>query len=504
MNPGPETLAMLRGQMASILFGTLFLSIGVAACLAAAIRRGRGVRLLFWLGIWSGMYGVGALTRTAAVVVLLPDWLASAVPLANVAIAYLTVVVASRAFIEVSLGRVRRIMAVVLGAGVVVAVLGLRAFVIHGRTDTFILYNQLVAVAGLCVLLTVMVVKRWADRYLVLLNRGVLATGTLAFAVEALYGNLSRPLHLPSSPTLDSVSFACLLFSFGYVAVQNISASERRLLAIDQELEIARRLQFSILPAAVPDVRHLRVAAAYRPMTAVAGDFYEFLPVDRNRVGVLVADVSGHGVPAALVASMIKMAMRAVADSAAEPGDLLRRLGNMLAGPSAGPFVSAAYLWMDTERGRARYSAAGHPPLLHWRAADGRLDRIVSNGLLFGFEPDTEYPTVDVPFEPGDRFFLYTDGVVEPENAEGEPFGDHQLEVVVRQVRSRPASEACERLLGEVRVWQPASVAQQDDITLVVIDVLNGERMAPEPPATTQSTGAATQSPVSFERRSLS
>jgi serine phosphatase RsbU (regulator of sigma subunit) len=128
-----------------------------------------------------------------------------------------------------------------------------------------------------------------------------------------------------------------------------IVGNENRLLAIDKELEIARELQFSILPGKAPEVRGLGIAAAYEPMTAVAGDFYEFLKTDEQRVGFLVADVSGHGVPAALIASMIKVAAQAVNGCAAHPSQVLQRLGGILADHLRGQFVSAAYLWVDRQ-----------------------------------------------------------------------------------------------------------------------------------------------------------
>jgi phosphoserine phosphatase RsbU/P len=103
-----------------------------------------------------------------------------------------------------------------------------------------------------------------------------------------------------------SVVFAVLLFSFGYIGIQIALASEHRLLSIENELAVARDIQASILPGSSPELKKLRVAAAYRPMTAVAGDFYEFISVDPDRTGFLVADVTGHGVPAALIAAMIK------------------------------------------------------------------------------------------------------------------------------------------------------------------------------------------------------
>jgi sigma-B regulation protein RsbU (phosphoserine phosphatase) len=247
---------------------------------------------------------------------------------------------------------------------------------------------------------------------------------------------------------------------------------ERRLLSIENELAVARRLQLSILPTATPDLAGARVAAAYEPMTAVAGDFYEFLPVDRHRAGFLVADVSGHGVPAALIASMIKVAAQSVAASAPDPAGLLLRLRGALHGHLQGQYVTAACLWLDTQAGVARYSAAGHPPLLHWRTAEARLARLESNGILFGVELDSAYPAREFAVFPGDRLLLYTDGLTEAENAAGEPFGDARLEQVLRGIASRPAGELCAALLSAVTAWRPPSMAQQDDVTLLVIEVV--------------------------------
>lgn len=145
-------------------------------------------------------------------------------------------------------------------------------------------------------------------------------------------------------------------------------------------MEIARQIQASILPTSVPEVKNLRIAASYRPMAAVAGDFYEFIQLDQHRLGVLVADVSGHGVPAALSASMIKVAVQSVVSCAHDPAEVLRILNRILSGQLRNQFVSAAFLWVDMEIAQALYSAAGHPALLCWR--EGKLQHIESNGLL--------------------------------------------------------------------------------------------------------------------------
>ncbi|HEY1467687.1 MAG TPA: PP2C family protein-serine/threonine phosphatase, partial [Candidatus Acidoferrum sp.] len=374
------------------------------------------------------------------------------------------------AFLELSRGGIRLLIKILILADVVVAVVGFGWFAVGGSADKFILHHRLISDCGLLVLMTVVTVKKLSDKFLVLFNRRILATGTIVFAAEALWSNALRPLHFQQSHLSSHLAFAVFLLSFGYVAVQIILANERRLLAIEDELKVARELQFSILPPAVPEVGGLRIAVAYQPMTAVAGDFYEFILVDGKRVGFLVADVTGHGVPAALVASMIKVAMQSAVTCAHEPREVLHGLNRILYGLLGNQLVSAAYLWLDTENRKALYSAAGHPPLLRWR--EGKLEGIESNGLLFGVIPEADYPVCDLSIHSGDRFLLYTDGVTEPQNASGHSFRDRKLEQVIRDNQSRTPSELAEQLLCEIRAWQSASVPQQDDITLIVVDVV--------------------------------
>jgi len=463
-----RVLALLRGQLVEIISGTVFVFVGLAAC-AIAVIRPSGVRLFLWLGIWSALYGTGLLSHSPAVVAALPKWLQSSVPYADAVSTYLVVVVAFRAFLELSVGGLRLVVKIVIVAGIGVAIAGIGWVVIGGSREKFIQYNQLVTVCGLLVLLTVLTVKKLSEKFLVFLNRRVLAAGTLVFVSVALWVNLSRTVQYQTPRLLNHLGFAVFLLSLGYVGLQIVSANERRLLSIEKELEVARQLQFSILPTVIPEIENARIAVSYRPMTAVAGDFYEFVPVDGRRMGILVADVTGHGVPAALIASMIKVATQSVEGYTHDPREVLRGLNRILFKQLHEQYVSAAYLWIDTEHGKALYSAAGHPPLLRWR--EGRLERIESNGLLFGVIPDPEYPVRELAIRSGERILLYTDGLIEPQNASGESFGDRKLEEVMRKNQWQPPAELLEQMISEIRAWQPISLPQQDDITMVAIDV---------------------------------
>src|SRR5271154_2836479 len=140
----------------------------------------------------------------------------------------------------------------------------------------------------------------------------------------------------------------------------------RQLLAINVELEMARQIQLSILPRSTPKIQGLEIAAQYLPMTSVAGDFYDFIVVDEKHLGILVADVSGHGMPAALIASMLKIALAAQEPHAADPAQVLLGLNQALCGKFQRHYVTAAYLFVDMLKGTLRYAGAGHPPMMLW------------------------------------------------------------------------------------------------------------------------------------------
>jgi phosphoserine phosphatase RsbU/P len=415
------------------------------------------------------MYGIRMLALVPAVFSLFPQPISGSRDSVVAIINYLIVIPAMLFWMEMSRGTLRRLFQITLLAASLNGTAGVcSAFTSQWQWD-FTPYNTAVMTCFLLPLAIVNAVPSLARRYMLFQSRR-LTIATSIVAVAALYNDLQHPLHLPSYPAVEPLSFAVFILFLGFVAADKVFTDERRLLSIEDELAIAREIQASILPGGVPELRNLRISAAYHPMTAVAGDFYWFIAVDPNRAGFLVADVSGHGVPAALIASMIKVAMQSALDCADNPASVLRGLERVLSGQLRGQFVSAAYLWLDTENHKALYSAAGHPPLLRW--SQDKVENIESNGLIFGVMSGCEYPVREIPVAAGDRFLLYTDGLIEPENVNGESFGDRRLGEVVSENRLLPASELSDRLLSELWHWQPASTTQQDDITLIVIDVL--------------------------------
>jgi sigma-B regulation protein RsbU (phosphoserine phosphatase) len=470
MNPDAQVLSLMRNQVAGIVLGSVFFFVGLGALAVAALRRRQQVRLVIWFGIFSGLYGLRMLAQAPAAFALLPRAVWPFRGYAVAVITYIIILPALLFWLELAKGKLRRFIQVVAAAAAIVAICALIAAILYRRPDAFMPANNAVAILFVLVVGPVNAIPSLSRRWMSEPSR-VLAFGAIVLALAVLANNLYRFLPLPDVSGLEPIAFAVFVFSLGYVAVQRVFSTERRLLAIENELDIARDIQRSILPTSVPQLQKLRVAASYHPMTAVAGDFYEFIHLDDKRAGFFVADVSGHGVPAALIASMIKVAMHSVSQQTSAPGDVLRGLNGILSHQLRGQFVTAAYLYLDLAQGRARYSAAGHPPLIYWNATDQRLQSIESNGLLFGVLKEAEYPEQVLEVGSGDRFLLYTDGLVEAENAAGDYFGDRLPELLQRNSQLS-AAEVSTTILDDLREWQSHSKAQQDDITLVVIDVM--------------------------------
>jgi serine phosphatase RsbU (regulator of sigma subunit) len=246
-----------------------------------------------------------------------------------------------------------------------------------------------------------------------------------------------------------------------------------QLLAIQKELETARQIQLSILPTEIPRIQGVNVTARYIPMTSVAGDFYDFIVVDKQHFGVLVADVSGHGMPAALIASMLKIAFAAQAALAASPEQVLAGLNQALCGKFQHHYVTAAYAFFDMEKRTVTYAGAGHPPLLLWGNEREGVFEVIENGLFLGKFDFATYSAVDLPLLPGDWVLLYTDGIPETENPAEVAFGDEQFQKFLGSPRSGSTDQFADQLLEEVYRWSGLAPGEDlnDDITMVAVHI---------------------------------
>ena len=242
-----------------------------------------------------------------------------------------------------------------------------------------------------------------------------------------------------------------------------------QLQTIQGEMDTARQIQLSILPRKIPAIKGLDMAARYIPMTAVAGDFYDFVPIDDHRIGILVADVSGHGMPAALISSMLKIALDGQIECASEPARVLAGLNHALCGKFQGHFVTAAYVVVDTERQSLCYAGAGHPPLIIMDRSAEQTHDFVENGLFLGYFPNATYTAIEIPFKPGDSGVLYTDGILEMTAPSDEQFGLERFKQFLRNNHGLSAGQFVDALLDEASRWSCLASGREpeDDITLL-------------------------------------
>jgi phosphoserine phosphatase RsbU/P len=466
-----QSRSNLRGDLPLVVLGSIIAAIGVAAVVVHLSRWQSGERVLLWFGLFAGPYGLLLLTNTIPFRMAFGEpqgvW-----PFINKLVEFATLVPALLLFQEFYGKGWRSSVRWLIGAYVVFATLAFASIVIQRRPDLFP-----TAGIGTVFLLPAILLMGHLMGYKPphVQDQGVLSLGLLAlfltFAHDRIASTRLFGWHADTEPYGLFVLICCL----GYVATRRVLANERQLVSLGEEMRAATRIQSSILPRASPDTGSFNLAVRYSPMTAVAGDFYDFLVIRPGCLGIVVADVIGHGVPAALVASMVKVAVSAHMDVGAEPGKVIAGLNSTLCRQAQGQYASAVYVFLDQAARMGYYSAAGHPPLLLWRRATRTLLELNERGLLLGVRSSEEYAQTEFTLEAGDRLLVYTDGLVEAVNARGEEFGETYLGKFIATQQDLPAEQFAERLLEKVLGWPEngSARAQSDDITVVVVDIGN-------------------------------
>ena len=325
-------------------------------------------------------------------------------------------------------------------------------------------YHVLVLAGVVVVLVTVFWIDRERTPDLLLLRASF-----LVFTAFAIYENLRGMGLTPWTGNVEHFGFLFFVCGLGTVAARRIFGDQERLAAISQELATARRIQESILPGEPPRIAGLDLASRYVSATEVAGDFYEFIPAEGRRLGILVADVSGHGVPAALVASMLKVAVAAQGAHVASPGRVLSEINAIFHGKLKNQFITALYVYLDLEAGSLTAASAGHPPPLVWRRSSGQVEELPPGGGVLGRLRRAAYPEVTVPLAPGDRVLLFTDGIPEALSPGGEMFGEERLREILAGHAS--AETTAETVVSQVAAWTGRSSGFDDDLTLVVAGI---------------------------------
>lgn len=239
---------------------------------------------------------------------------------------------------------------------------------------------------------------------------------------------------------------------------------------LEQELAMAFQLQASLLPAETPQVPGWEFAARWLPARQVAGDYYDFIPGQGDQWGVVVADVSDKGMPAALFMALTRSIVRASMDHTLFPMEGMRRANRLICADStSGMFVTLFYAMLDPEKSQLTYINAGHNPALLYKAGGSpRLIPLGRTGMALGVWVDSEYEQHTLLFNPGDCLVFYTDGVTDSMDSQGNPFGMDALEQIVLRHGGDSAQEMA-TILEQAIASHAGPTERFDDITIVVL-----------------------------------
>jgi len=256
------------------------------------------------------------------------------------------------------------------------------------------------------------------------------------------------------------------------VAQKVAAANRERLLALQKELDVAREIQESIVPREFPpfpEREDVAIHASMLPAKEVGGDFFDFFLIDRDRIGFAIGDVSGKGVPAALFMAVSRTLLRATASRGFAPDECMQQVNQTLHQESiSSMFVTCFYGVLNTRTGEIHCSNGGHNPPYILRA-DGRVEAVeVFGGLILGAFRHAAYEKREIGLQPGDCIFLYTDGITEAMNPDGEQFTSERLVESLKSVNGSAVEEIVRKVIENVRRFT-AGAAQSDDMTILAI-----------------------------------
>lgn len=239
-----------------------------------------------------------------------------------------------------------------------------------------------------------------------------------------------------------------------------------------KEITLAAQIQRSALPQRQLQTPYLITASLFKPMKIIGGDFFAFFEVSDRKVGFFIADVSGHGIAAALLVNMLRSVFFEQRQAAENPPELLANMNRILYPHLNEQFITAAYCFADLEKKCLRVSQAGHPPLFFIRTREAKLDRIKPKGHFLGFSPEESYGVEELDLADYKRLFLYSDGIIEAGTIRGQPYSLAHLEKYLLSTLGFRQQELLEGLERDIEVQTGTPMNADDDSSCIVIDFL--------------------------------
>ena len=249
---------------------------------------------------------------------------------------------------------------------------------------------------------------------------------------------------------------------------------------LNRELALAAEVQKRLLPWQIPECSTVQLSGFCEPARGVGGDYYDFIAVDKNRIGIAIADVAGKGMAAALLMSTVQATLRSLTANAngsavsaeISLAQMVSKLNRLIFNSTYGQhYVTFFYADFDQTNRRLTYVNAGHNPPLHL-GSDGvkQVRRLTAGGLIAGAFEDCKYEQETLELQPNDLLFLYTDGLTEAMNRDGEEFGETRVEEMLTAYAHLSAQEIRDQIVARVKQWCRGA-GLYDDLTFVVMKV---------------------------------
>ncbi len=270
---------------------------------------------------------------------------------------------------------------------------------------------------------------------------------------------------------LFEIGLLVFVFTQSLAALEESIKIQNRLITINSELEIARRIQKTILPEIVPSTPSFHVEACYIPMDEIGGDFYHFYELDEERIGVLIADVTGHGIPASLIASTVNIAFSLQRNHADNPAAVLVNMNTILYGKTGGQPITALYTYIDASQKVVKFSRAGHPLPLLLQGDSKKVIEIEVPGKILSVFKTIKNDVTTYPIHSNDRIILYTDGITEIRNDKNQIFGIDRFISCIEKNHNKSSRDLIDSIVDTVVNWAGSKDRITDDITLVIIDI---------------------------------
>lgn len=246
---------------------------------------------------------------------------------------------------------------------------------------------------------------------------------------------------------------------------------EKRLRLFEHEMQMAREIQEGLLPKKNPSTPKFDIASYFNPAAQVGGDYFDYFQLGQNQLGIVVADVSGHGTSAALVMTMVKGIMHAITQNFKSPEAALQELNASI--NQIGPrekFVTMAFLVFDLAGAELRFSNAGHNPILHFRKKENRCAMVELRGPALGLSKLSTYQCQNIKLDAGDLVLIYTDGVTEAFNKKGEMFEESRLQAATAAAASKKSAEIIEHLKKQILLFTDGA-QQSDDMAMIAVKI---------------------------------